>query len=438
MKWWIVITLVGALGVGGCSNPVRERFESVAQEQPKTLTAARQAGIWLSRDALRSAPVPDEENAFLAPRAAAAELKEAQGTGPTVQKNWIPTLRKSDPKSIRQVADALAPLDPALDALVEATRKPGWSVDWTWLADGSPDFEAMTMLSNAVSGLSSRGLSRARLGQTEAAIADWSSALSLIHRIGSEPFVILALMQWSQSFKLWTYIEWAVTARAKDAFFLAKLDEFLKDQPRTPNPLRSIQGESILGLSVMNDPLSYTREKLEEMLISEEDQAKILPKGVSPQLLARAYSTQYLKLFVDVWTQIPQEKDLFRQMKLAESIEKKYSDPTDPTLAMMNEVLPLVSASFLSACRSVAKRRSLQGLVAAMQYRLQNGTFPSDLSKAGFTDPDPFGGQPLRFWREGDSIRVYSVGEDLIDVPVGSSRPPSPYLDYGATYPSPR
>jgi len=93
-----------------------------------------------------------------------------------------------------------------------------------------------------------------------------------------------------------------------------------------------------------------------------------------------------------------------------------------PFYAVTAKILtPSVSRAFALWHRSRALVRATRIAIAAERYRLKHGAWPARLEELvpeylpSEAIVDPMSGKPFVYRREGDGIRVYSVGEDGVD-----------------------
>ena len=65
--------------------------------------------------------------------------------------------------------------------------------------------------------------------------------------------------------------------------------------------------------------------------------------------------------------------------------------------------------------KTVASRQSVLALIAAIQYRNRSGNWPKDLKELGFSIADPYTDGEVRFRRDPDGFRIYSVDFAEVD-----------------------
>jgi len=395
---------------------VNERFESVAREYPESLAAARRAGVLLEMADLKAVQaVPDADNAARAFSEAAAILTKAQAKGPTRRSGWAELVRRADPKSVRKVAEALAPLEGALDAVVRSSLLPGWAPTYEPQDEGWAASQQTFEIRRALELLSQRGLLRSRMGDLRGALEDWGAGLRLARHVASEPFLVSGLVMREMFVIVTSWIERDLVTRGHDADYLKKLKEFFLSQPPVVEPITLLRGEAIVAHQFTIDPKSYRKKFLLNYCVPKEELKNVLPRGVSIDVLRYAYSTQVLKLFTEIQTQVDPNEDAQVQWRVVDEIDSKYNNPWEPTLALNRSTTSQYQLAWQSSYYCTALFRCFLGLLAALQYRLSEGKFPDELRDTGYEETDPYDGKPIRYRREGSEIRVYSVGDDLID-----------------------
>jgi hypothetical protein len=82
-------------------------------------------------------------------------------------------------------------------------------------------------------------------------------------------------------------------------------------------------------------------------------------------------------------------------------------------------IFPVFSRVVWSRDMKTAHLRAAQTALAAKAYRAEDGRYPDSLAEleaAGWDlPPDPFGGEPYRYRREGEGFVVWSIGPDMDD-----------------------
>jgi hypothetical protein len=102
-------------------------------------------------------------------------------------------------------------------------------------------------------------------------------------------------------------------------------------------------------------------------------------------------------------------------------------DPLSPVSHVVVSLwLPALQQGMISGIRTEARQTCCIATIAVQRYRLKHGMLPKTLSDLQDFMPnddpskssrliDPFDGQPLRFKASGDSVVIYSVGENKVD-----------------------
>lgn len=105
--------------------------------------------------------------------------------------------------------------------------------------------------------------------------------------------------------------------------------------------------------------------------------------------------------------------------KITEVRPWRHHDDKKATLITAS-IAPPAESLFNWAARAEAAHLTAQTAVAALQYRFDNGEFPTALNRLvpRYLDDvpvDPYDGHPLRIVQAGDEWTVYSVGPDGVD-----------------------
>jgi hypothetical protein len=96
------------------------------------------------------------------------------------------------------------------------------------------------------------------------------------------------------------------------------------------------------------------------------------------------------------------------------------------TYKSLIKIVPSVSRCINAGIKAEARQNCCIATIATHRYRLKHGTLPDTLTDLQDFLPDeglskssrlvdPFDGRPLRFKASGDSVVIYSVGENKVD-----------------------
>jgi hypothetical protein len=124
------------------------------------------------------------------------------------------------------------------------------------------------------------------------------------------------------------------------------------------------------------------------------------------------------RLYVELRTNVAAAAGLPYQEAIA-ALEDLERESPRPLLPIARDTIAF-SKSLTSQSNCVARLDMLRLRLFIERFHAQNGTYPNDLNEIasilGTEIPmDPFTGEPYRYTLDGDSFRLYSVGENLTD-----------------------
>lgn len=406
--------------MAGCDMAAREDFEKAAAELPAAEAEARRLGVPLHGSDLEpNPPVTAAENA-------APLLREASDSWGRLKKDgdrWIQDLEAAvaDPNQVNlDKADAaLKGLQAPLDLAAAAAKKPRSDFQRGWGKTEPLDmmFPEFGPLKSLVKGLSCRGSLRALRGDTEAALQDYSDAMTLARFAGSDPVLIAGLVQVACSSIVVRQMEYAAASRPKDVAMLTALQRLAADTAANPMDMRhALRGEAFMGSSINARGLKLIADGSLTPTQDESDGGakallrSIFPQGVSQETLIKAYRARSLQFWNGVFEDAAIRRDPLALTARLEKSMEKVTFSKDPTMAMNKFLLPVFSQAGTAFARREAYLATFQGLTAVLRFRAENGRDPRTLEEASFSGTDPFSRGPYRMKIVGAEVRVYSVG----------------------------
>ncbi|MFN3685013.1 MAG: hypothetical protein ACK41F_13920, partial [Fimbriimonadaceae bacterium] len=419
----LLLALALAVGAAGCASKRRLAFEQAASELPRAQAEARRLGLPLTGADLRpNPPVPPDQNAAEPIRRAIAELQKAEAKDRGWEEALSEAVRQPRPETIGEARRALEALARALRAAEEAAAMPAVDFGRNW--DQEPayaiNFPELAQIKNLVKALAMRGAFRAAAGEpADASVRDFEAAFRLARHAGADPVLIAGLVQVACEATVVRSMEQAATVRPKDRALLEALRRVAAGAAEIrPDLPRHLRGEVLLGLSGARN-LRRLAEDARGANADVEGTLKqvdeLLPDGIPPDVAQKAYEARVLQAWIGAFRQPEALRDPLRAGRVLDEMEKRHTDPKDPTMALNRIVFPVFSAAADAYARRDAYLAAFQGLMGALRFRAANGRWPKDLAEADAQGTDPFDGQPLRYKAEGDSARVYSVGPDRRD-----------------------
>ncbi len=419
---------LAALLMAGCNNPTLAAFEQAAAELPAAEAAARKLGLPLSgADLMPKTPVRPEDNAapLISVAGKAYRLAGSQKQG------WEQSLGRAfadpTPANLASAQATLQPFNPALDQAVAATAKPqvDFGRDWTSDEPWNMTFPEFAEGKNLVKGLSYRAQLRARQGDTAGALSDLKAAAIMGRFMGADPTLIGGLVRVAIDAIVVRAMEYGLTIRSGDMSFLADLDALAAPYAaESVDMLHALRGEIVFNVTAANAPM----ERLLPMASGAVDEAdtvglanqaewkqRLAPPGVSEDLRSKAFRARALQPWVELYTDPEARKDPMVLVRRLEEIDQRLSNDQDPTLAVHQILFPVLAGAGDALVSGQARWLALRGLMAALRFKAAQGRYPTSLAEAGFTETDPFSGQAFHLKVEGETVRVYSVGQDGVD-----------------------
>jgi hypothetical protein len=408
-RWLLLLIVPLALLVAGFVylHFANQRLERAIAEADRLDPRWRLADIEADR-----ATIPDEENSALTVIAARGKLPP-NGLG-TAAISTIALLAKHGRPTQKQLADVRADLAPAADAIPLARklaeqprgRRPNTAV---------PVFDAVDVAKL----LAADAQLRVWDSDFDGALASCRAMLNAGRSVGDEPTLIAQLVRLAAQTATVRQIEEVLAQGEASETALAKVQELLADEAKTPLFTIGLRGERA-GTDQLLASVQAGQTPVKQL---------IAPPGTAPasKLALGRGSLLYLPGVVTG----EREALLERMNRLVEitrlAPEEQAAALTELAASMPPETMLTTSisratmASYLHDGWEHSARLlcAVPGL-AVERYRLKYHRWPDSLSAVvpeflPELPTDPFDGKPLRFRRDSEGVIVYSVGPDRTD-----------------------
>lgn len=383
----VAVVLAVALGVGRhlYGGSERERYEA-------RVAALRAAGQPTRFEDLATPLIPDEENG-------AKLLKEAHRL--LEQRRRAPgnaedLLYADEPNAEEQVSIAayLDSLTPYFELLARVPERPGWRLDLDWTAGIATRVDLPSQLMMASLHVRARAEFGAHEGSTERA----ADAAALLLALGGKcrgPFLLGYLVSESMAGAAAVILRDAMRQPGFDAgLFRRIVDPPLARSVPDRGPPRSVfVQERVFGIGAVEAIRAgapyHSRDK--ERTISFLRQ---------PRLYRDA------NVHLDAVEKALACCDTTPENALAAAAELDAEPDMD---TMFGNTAKMYSRAFRLFADSVAGQRLTRVVMALLEYRQREGTWPESLAALGEMPNDPYGGGPFLYERTEHGCRVRSA-----------------------------
>jgi len=422
-KWSLGLAF---LGITAAYGYVRYEYSSAAGELDGLVARAEKLGLPLTPEQMRHEKLEPGENAADLYRAMAEPLKSTEsirkGEEGTQALNAV---FAESSKDLQAATGFFSKLEPVLNLGLEASRRKGCDFEWNWDLGPSLEFPEYMFLKDAVKWLSARAVLRSRTGQFDLALEDLSASARIGGHLSEEPVLIGQLVRIACDAIVMRAANAIATFSERDSERLAKLAEAVQEFPPVADFVPGLQGEvfwgywTSLNLSRYSDSL-FPEGHSDDLRLagfwSVYEQWRIFPPLIPTRLAERAYAATALKYWVELF-EMQQQKKLSAREFSAEMDRRanRYATSRRPAEALASVLFPVFAQAGTAFEKTVASRQSVLALIAAIQYRNRSGNWPKDLKELGFSIADPYTDGEVRFRRDPDGFRIYSVDFAEVD-----------------------
>ncbi len=184
---------------------------------------------------------------------------------------------------------------------------------------------------------------------------------------------------------------------------------------------RALRGEAFMGVTLTRN---FNRmgglKGLQSMSSGEPgpapQPASLLRSGVPSGLIERGFMARVLQYWIQAFKVMDEHPG--DPVAVSTGLDRLAQDATKSKSAsntIVAVLLPVFAQAGQAEVTGTATFRCKLALAKILRWRLAHHRFPKDLVEAGVELKDPFSGRPLRYRASGDSVRVWSVGPNLVD-----------------------
>jgi hypothetical protein len=403
--WWLSAILLVSCCAGSAVLLwfAGRKFDSpfAARELDETASQYRRAGLpFLASDITPKPPIRDNENAAPLLRDAFQAFHYSQFNKERVQ--IVELVRGGQ---LNEASSRLKPYDAALDLAATAAQRP--RIDWhrDWDLGVMVLFPEFAQMKGLVHGLCARAHLRAQQKDTEGAFRDLSAAFKIAGLAGQDPSLIPSLVQIACETIALDAVTRVADAVKKDPRALARLIEVTSPAKHRPSLPEALRGEIFLGLAtIRNLPLLKGK--------NETDRSKLQRDGLPTAMVQRAYMARFMQFWVRGAAVIKEHgKDPIELSLRLDRLQQETMRGYPLSQVLNAKLLPLLAESGAAFVKLEANWAATRALLWVLTEEAK-GRKPAAIDAAFI---DPFTSQPLRLRRQGNSVRVYSLGPDKRD-----------------------
>jgi hypothetical protein len=381
-------------------EPVRHVYEA-------RVAALRAAGQPVRYEDLKTPRVPDEENAAVPFAEAATILKQRGNPHPYIN------LEFAAPEERAELAAYLDSLKPYFETLAQVPKRPRWHVDHAWDKGPAASFDAITWVQGATEHLEWRvALDAEEKGRTRRA----AEASVLVLDLGERCRIPMVLGHVVSQTAI-AYPERFLRIASKQPGFDAAefrriVDPRLARAMPGMGPLAAaIEQERVVVFWVVDGIRSGKKSIVDDYLPLKG----LVHKSRGWRLFLYRDANRALDIFeeaIDLADKPPEEA-----LRSAALLRKKCeaSRLMYPVTGMTAAVLPRL---FDLYAKRVACQRLTRVVMALLEHREREGTWPESLAPLGDLPYDPYTGKPFLYERLETGARIRAAKE-VIDAWTG-------------------
>ena len=418
-KKWLIGCLgtFGLCGIGtyAALSPFVD-FLGASRDLDKELARAKQLGNPMTSAELLPPKPADKDNAAIELGPILRESKKAE-LG-TIGSKVTDALAKKD---FAEAEAILAPHQAALAAARKASAKSKFSLDRDWDTGVYllfPEYAQSKGLAKCLAAQAQIDFSKRNRTQGS---SNLSAAYKVGEFVGQEPILIDMLVEIANRAIASRAVETIAVASRNDLASLTALEGAVGKRP-TPNFELALRGEMFFGTSTIRNLDKYggvtqfTKAMTDMGSGAEEsgppppDPKTLRREGVPNGVLEKAFLTRHLALWNDALEEMKKSSD---PRLLSQWLDKKSAEMEEKkalSYILLRIMLPVFGQAGTAVTKCEATEGATRGCLKVLKFKARTGRYPNDLAEAGFQELDPFTKAPYKFYRNGDIVRVYSVG----------------------------
>ncbi len=394
-----------------------------SRDLDSAVVAYRAAGLpWEAKDLAPNPPVPDYDNAAPLINKASTYFQD---------KIW----QKDEDKITKALIagdyalaeKTLAPYNPALDLVAQATKLKGLDFHYDWDMGAFVLFPQFAYLKSLTKCLSYRARVEASKGDFKGTDRDLQEGLKLADLTGQTPTLISMLVKIAQQAIVFRAYAQCADELKGNAEALDTMEKSLASYQGGADFLFAIRGEQYMGIALLRNIDQYggllaLKRSLEGSPDGDSPpQPKLNPAtlqrtGLASGMWARAFMDRHLRYWTEFVTTAKRMNDPLAFSKTMDQ-QAMARETTNRTLSgLLNEILlPVFSQAGVAVVRSQAEQETTEALLEAVEIQIKTGKLPTSIDQIPGTWIDPFDKKPLKLAMVGNSLRIYSVGNNLKD-----------------------
>lgn len=407
-----MLGIVSILTLGCCSGVLWfVDFPITARKIDKAVADYRAAGLpWEASDIM--APVADHENAAIELNRAWKLMEDDKFAHASSR---LKTAANSGDRD--KTAQILREVDPLLDILTKATKKPKLDYKRDWDKGFDLELPEYLLTKEGVKQLAHRAVFRAQSKDVDGALADLTTMNRLANLQPHEPALIPLMVGLACNAIYLNTAGKVAYALRNDSAGLKRLEETVTNLSFDHNFRRAIRTDAYLGITfVRNAPAGVIFDP-DEFMNSYPDPKELVRTGVPRGAVKQAYLVRYIEahLFIQ---KVLNRSDL-TPMEKAHEIDQYVVEIGHP-VPQMSEfgnyiLLGTVSQPVVASERAPTQKQLTLALIRSVEFHLRHGRYPNDLSEIGASSiTDPFGhGAMIK--EAGGVFFIYTPGLNQLD-----------------------
>ncbi len=384
-----MLGIVSILTLGCCSGVLWfVDFPITARKVDKAVADYRAAGLpWEASEIMT--PVADHENAAIELNRA-WELMADEKLAHASQR--LQTAINSGDRA--KTVHILREVDPLLDILTKASKKPKLDYKRDWDKGFDLEFPEYTLAKEGVKQLSYRAIFRAQNQDLDGALSDLTTMNRLANLQPHEPALIPLLVGIACNAIYLRTAEKVAYAIRKDRAGLKRLEETVTNLSFNHDFKEAMRAEAFLGVAfVRNAPAGVIFDP-DEFMNSYSNPQELVRSGVPQGAVKRAYLVRHIQAQL-FFQEVLSRSDLTPREK-AHKIDL-YFEKIGKPIPQMSQfgnyiIIPTVGQSAVALERTATQKQLTLALIRSVDFHRQHGRYPKDLGEISATSiTDPFG-----------------------------------------------
>lgn len=303
--------------------------------------------------------------------------------------------------------------EPVLTRLEQAAGSPYCYFEKDWDLGMSVMFPELAPIKNSVKPMLARARLRLMRGDIEGAKGDLETVQAIAQHVGEQPHLIALLVSLALDSMVLRLVQVVLPEAAKSEEAANMLKEIVEQSPDSWNHLPQLRGEAFFTFWA-TDKLGEFSEIYNYWEMDDEELKELYVEGLKPGAV-RKLQTTVIDVYgqaIENYTPEQNERELYSGMRERLEKAKKESRLTKLFFEMLGSSYDQLPDTL---DRHRANKQCLLAALDALSLYRVTSRIPDGEAKgiSGFIDP--FDGQELRYRRDGNGFRIWSIGRDLED-----------------------